>query len=134
MSTAVATTVLAYLPSPDRGVWYIGPLPIRAYALCIIAGIVVAVLWGERRWTARGGARADSTSRADSTGGSGTNGGDTAGRDAAGRGGAAHGLRAVHALRGPTFAGLQFRPESVLSEDGMAVLHALLTDLVPAAR
>jgi prolipoprotein diacylglyceryl transferase len=57
VSTAVATTVLAYLPSPDRGVWYIGPLPIRAYALCIIAGIVVAVLWGERRWTARGGAR-----------------------------------------------------------------------------
>ena len=83
---------------------------------------------------ARGGARADSTSRADSTGGSGTNGGDTAGRDAAGRGGAAHGLRAVHALRGPTFAGLQFHPESVLSEDGMAVLHDLLTDLVPAAR
>ena len=56
MSTAVATTVLAYLPSPDRGVWYLGPIPIRAYALCIIAGIVVAVLWGERRFVARGGA------------------------------------------------------------------------------
>jgi prolipoprotein diacylglyceryl transferase len=46
---------LAYLPSPDRGVWMIGPVPIRAYALCIIAGIVVAVLWGERRFVARGG-------------------------------------------------------------------------------
>jgi prolipoprotein diacylglyceryl transferase len=47
--------VLAYIPSPDRGVWMIGPIPIRAYALCIIAGIVVAVLWGERRFVARGG-------------------------------------------------------------------------------
>ena len=37
--------LLAYLPSPDRGVWMLGPVPIRAYALCIIAGIVVAVLW-----------------------------------------------------------------------------------------
>lgn len=32
-----------------------GPVPIRAYALCIIIGIVVAILWGERRWQARGG-------------------------------------------------------------------------------
>ena len=47
--------LLAYLPSPDRGVWMIGPVPIRAYALCIIAGIVVAVLWGEKRFVARGG-------------------------------------------------------------------------------
>jgi prolipoprotein diacylglyceryl transferase len=46
---------LAYLPSPDRGVWMIGPVPLRAYALCIIAGIVVAVLWGEKRFVARGG-------------------------------------------------------------------------------
>ena len=49
------TQSLAYLPSPDRGVWMLGPVPIRAYALCIIAGIVVAVLWGERRFVARGG-------------------------------------------------------------------------------
>ena len=47
--------LLAYLPSPDRGVWMLGPVPIRAYALCIIAGIVVAVLWGEKRFVARGG-------------------------------------------------------------------------------
>ncbi len=46
---------LAYLPSPDRGVWMVGPVPLRAYALCIIAGIVVAVLWGEKRFVARGG-------------------------------------------------------------------------------
>jgi prolipoprotein diacylglyceryl transferase len=54
--TFPATTLpLAYLPSPDRGVWMVGPVPLRAYALCIIAGIVVAVLWGEKRFVARGG-------------------------------------------------------------------------------
>jgi prolipoprotein diacylglyceryl transferase len=47
--------VLATIPSPDRGVWQLGPIPIRAYALCIIAGIVVAVVWGDRRLVARGG-------------------------------------------------------------------------------
>jgi prolipoprotein diacylglyceryl transferase len=36
-------------------VWYLGPIPIRAYALCIIVGIVIAVSWGERRLVARGG-------------------------------------------------------------------------------
>ncbi|MGI9002366.1 MAG: prolipoprotein diacylglyceryl transferase [Pseudonocardia sp.] len=55
MSSAVATAVLAAIPSPDRGVWMLGPIPIRAYALCIIAGIVVAVVWGDRRFVARGG-------------------------------------------------------------------------------
>jgi len=47
--------VLAYLPSPSQGVWHLGPLPIRAYALCIIAGIIVALIMTQRRWTARGG-------------------------------------------------------------------------------
>lgn len=46
-----------YLPSPDRGVWNLGPLPIRAYALCIIAGAIVAIWLGGRRWEARGGRR-----------------------------------------------------------------------------
>ncbi|MFC5949882.1 prolipoprotein diacylglyceryl transferase [Pseudonocardia lutea] len=55
MSALASSTVLAYLPSPDRGVWYLGPIPIRAYALCIIAGIVVAIWWGEKRFVARGG-------------------------------------------------------------------------------
>jgi prolipoprotein diacylglyceryl transferase len=32
-------------------------VPIRAYALCIIVGIVVALLIGDRRWSARGGER-----------------------------------------------------------------------------
>ncbi|MGI8899470.1 MAG: prolipoprotein diacylglyceryl transferase [Nocardioides sp.] len=47
--------ILASIPSPGQGVWYLGPVPIRAYALCIIAGVVVAVWLGEKRWVARGG-------------------------------------------------------------------------------
>jgi prolipoprotein diacylglyceryl transferase len=46
---------LAYLPSPSQGVWQVGPVPVRAYALCIIAGILVAIWVGERRFVARGG-------------------------------------------------------------------------------
>jgi len=49
-------TVLAAIPSPTQGVWELGPLPIRAYALCIVAGIVAAVWLTEKRWVARGGA------------------------------------------------------------------------------
>ncbi|MFI0445247.1 prolipoprotein diacylglyceryl transferase [Actinomadura sp. 6N118] len=46
---------VAYIPSPSEGVWHLGPIPIRAYALMIIIGIVVAVWLGERRWAAKGG-------------------------------------------------------------------------------
>lgn len=53
----MTTTVLAYFPSPPRGVWHLGPVPIRAYALFIIIGIVVALVIGDRRWEARGGER-----------------------------------------------------------------------------
>jgi prolipoprotein diacylglyceryl transferase len=52
-------TVLAAIPSPTQGVWQLGPLPLRAYALCIIAGIVAAVWLTEKRWVARGGAPGD---------------------------------------------------------------------------
>ena len=52
---ASATPFLANIPSPAQGVWYIGPVPLRAYALCLVAGIVVAIIWAERRWRARGG-------------------------------------------------------------------------------
>lgn len=47
--------ILANIPSPPQGVWRIGPVPIRAYALCIIAGIIVAMWIGIRRYEARGG-------------------------------------------------------------------------------
>jgi prolipoprotein diacylglyceryl transferase len=53
--TVLTSGFPANIPSPDRGVWHLGPIPIRAYALCIIAGIVIAVIWGERRFVARGG-------------------------------------------------------------------------------
>ncbi|THJ25643.1 glutamine amidotransferase-related protein, partial [Candidatus Frankia alpina] len=39
----------------------------------------------------------------------------------------------VHALRGAAFAGVQFHPESVLSEDGLTVLRELLTELLASA-
>jgi prolipoprotein diacylglyceryl transferase len=51
----VAADVRADLPSPSQGVWPLGPVPVRAYALCILAGIVLAVLIADRRVIARGG-------------------------------------------------------------------------------
>jgi prolipoprotein diacylglyceryl transferase len=46
---------LATIPSPTQGVWYLGPVPLRAYALCILLGIAAAIIIGQRRWKARGG-------------------------------------------------------------------------------
>jgi prolipoprotein diacylglyceryl transferase len=46
----------ATIPSPPQGVWHVGPIPLRAYALAIIAGIVLAVWLTDRRFVARGGA------------------------------------------------------------------------------
>jgi prolipoprotein diacylglyceryl transferase len=51
--------ILASIPSPAQGVWHLGPLPVRAYALCIIAGIVACCWISEKRWVARGGAPGD---------------------------------------------------------------------------
>lgn len=51
--------LLASIPSPSQGVWEIGPFPLRAYALCIIAGIVLAAWIAEKRFVARGGAPGD---------------------------------------------------------------------------
>jgi prolipoprotein diacylglyceryl transferase len=46
----------AFLPSPTQSVWHLGIVPVRAYALCIVAGMLVAVWLTGRRWVARGGA------------------------------------------------------------------------------
>nr|WP_305085957.1 prolipoprotein diacylglyceryl transferase [Corynebacterium sp. CCUG 51687] len=46
---------MANIPSPPQGVWHIGWLPVRAYALCIITGILLAMWVGTRRYRARGG-------------------------------------------------------------------------------
>ncbi|MBO9567508.1 MAG: prolipoprotein diacylglyceryl transferase [Cellulomonas iranensis] len=43
------------IPSPSRGVWHLGPFPLRAYAIAILLGIVVAVVVTQRRWRERGG-------------------------------------------------------------------------------
>jgi len=50
----VETSILAAIPSPSQGVWHVGPVPIRAYALCIVLGIVVACLITDRRMRSRG--------------------------------------------------------------------------------
>ena len=46
---------LAFIPSPSTGVIYLGPIPLRGYAFCIIIGVFVAVWLGNKRWIARGG-------------------------------------------------------------------------------
>jgi prolipoprotein diacylglyceryl transferase len=47
--------LVASIPSPSQGVWHLGPLPIRGYALSIILGIALAIWLAQRRWDARGG-------------------------------------------------------------------------------
>lgn len=51
----IRTALPSFIPSPDQGVWNLGPIPIRAYALLIVIGILVAVWWGNKRYLARGG-------------------------------------------------------------------------------
>ncbi len=46
--------MLTYLPSPTVGALQLGPLTLRAYALCILAGIVLAVWLTGRRLASRG--------------------------------------------------------------------------------
>ena len=51
----VTAALPAGIPSPSSAVWYLGPIPVRAYALCILTGVFVAVWWSDRRYRARGG-------------------------------------------------------------------------------
>ena len=53
------SVIQAFLPSPEQGVWYVGSVPIRGYALSILLGILVAIYVGDRRWRARGGLAGD---------------------------------------------------------------------------
>jgi prolipoprotein diacylglyceryl transferase len=50
-----SSEVLAFIPSPAQGTWDLGPFPVRAYALLIVAGIIIAVWFGGKRYVARGG-------------------------------------------------------------------------------
>lgn len=47
--------LVAEIPSPSWSGFSIGPLTIHAYALCILAGILLALWLTSRRWRARGG-------------------------------------------------------------------------------
>lgn len=49
------TGLATYIPSPSTGVWEIGPFPLRAYAIGIIVGALLAIWIGEKRFVARGG-------------------------------------------------------------------------------
>ena len=59
MIPALSALTALTIPSPSEGVWHVGSVPIRAYALCIIVGIIVAIIVSERRWVARGGKYGD---------------------------------------------------------------------------
>src|SRR5699024_12745015 len=48
-------TLMASIPPPPLDGFEIGPIKIHIYALCIIAGGVLAFWLGGRRWAARGG-------------------------------------------------------------------------------
>jgi len=45
----------AALPSPESAAWWLGPVPLRAYSVAILLGIVVAILMTRYRLRARGG-------------------------------------------------------------------------------
>jgi prolipoprotein diacylglyceryl transferase len=47
--------VVLSIPSPSKGVWDLFGFPLRAYAVCIILGIIVGMIIANRRWRARGG-------------------------------------------------------------------------------
>ncbi|HEY0169093.1 MAG TPA: prolipoprotein diacylglyceryl transferase [Jatrophihabitans sp.] len=49
-------TIQAAIPSPTVSAIRLGPFTVHLYALCIVAGILVAIWLTDRRWRARGGA------------------------------------------------------------------------------
>lgn len=49
-----AQALIASIPSPSQSSWSIGPFSIKAYALCILTGIFVAIWLTKKRWAERG--------------------------------------------------------------------------------
>lgn len=47
--------MISAIPSPPQGAWQFGPFTLRAYAICILVGIFVAIWLGDRRLRERGG-------------------------------------------------------------------------------
>lgn len=48
---------VAYLPSPAVAVWHLGTIPVRAYALCMVVGVVAALWLTDRRYRKATGRR-----------------------------------------------------------------------------
>lgn len=48
---------VAYLPSPASAVWHLGAVPVRAYALCMVAGVVAGLWLTDRRYRSATGRR-----------------------------------------------------------------------------
>ncbi len=46
---------VASFPSPSRSLWHIGPVPVRAYAICVVLGIVLGLWVASRRYQRIGG-------------------------------------------------------------------------------
>lgn len=46
---------VAYLPSPATGVWHLAIIPVRAYALCVLAAVITGLWLTDRRYRLAGG-------------------------------------------------------------------------------
>ena len=46
---------VAFLPSPSRSLWHVGPIPVRAYPICVVLGIIVGLWVASRRYRRIGG-------------------------------------------------------------------------------
>jgi prolipoprotein diacylglyceryltransferase len=53
----MAAMPLAFLPSPARALWHLGPVPFRAQELAIVSGIIVALVIADRGYRNAGGPR-----------------------------------------------------------------------------
>ncbi len=51
----VQSMVEAYLPSPASAVWHLGVIPVRAYALCVLAAVLAGLWLTDRRCRRSGG-------------------------------------------------------------------------------
>lgn len=54
VAAGVATQLPSAMPSPTTAVWHLFGIPLRAYALCILAGIILAIWITDRRLQDRG--------------------------------------------------------------------------------
>lgn len=53
--TSLPTFIFGAIPSPSQGVWWLGPIPIRAYGILLTTGIFLATWIAYRRYVGRGG-------------------------------------------------------------------------------